>query len=113
MTLALSTVAVCEAMGIDRKLGMDSGVLAGILNTSTARCWSSDSYGPCLASTRKFPASNNCNSGGGSQLMLKNLGLALEAALEAKVPILLATASQSHYQILCRYLDLARRTLVY
>jgi hypothetical protein len=30
-----------------RRLGMDPKVLAGILNTSTGRCWSSDTYNPC------------------------------------------------------------------
>ncbi len=34
--------AVCSV-----KLGMDPKKLAGILNTSSGRCWSSDTYNPC------------------------------------------------------------------
>ena len=38
---------VCEAMKLGEELGIDTKVLAGIMNTSTARCWSSDTYNPC------------------------------------------------------------------
>ncbi|KAH9261121.1 3-hydroxyisobutyrate dehydrogenase [Batrachochytrium salamandrivorans] len=107
MILASSMVAVCEAMNMGQKLGMDSKVLAGILNTSTARCWSSDSYNPVPGVMPNVPSSNNYDGGFGSQLMLKDLGLALEAALEVKAPIPLASASQSLYQILCQNPSLA------
>lgn len=107
MILASSMAAVCEAMNMGRKLGMDSKVLAGILNTSTARCWSSDSYNPVPGVMPNVPSSNHYEGGFGSQLMLKDLGLALEAALEVKAPVPLASASQSLYQILCQNPSLA------
>jgi len=47
MILAVSMLGVSEAMNLGVKLGMDRNKLAGILNTSTARCWSSDTYNPC------------------------------------------------------------------
>jgi len=41
--LAISMIGVSEAMNLGVKLGMEANTLAGIFNTSTARCWSSDS----------------------------------------------------------------------
>lgn len=39
-------IGVSEAMNLGVSLGMDPKVLAGIFNTSSARCWSSDTYNP-------------------------------------------------------------------
>lgn len=46
LLLAVSMVGTCEAMNLGEKLGIDPKKLAGILNTSTGRCWSSDTYNP-------------------------------------------------------------------
>eukprot|EP00659_Diplonema_papillatum_P018017 gene18017-27746_t len=46
LLLASSMVAVSEAMLIGTKLGCDPKTLAKVLNTSTGRCWSSDTYNP-------------------------------------------------------------------
>jgi len=59
LVLAISMVAVAEGMNLGVKLGMDPKKLAGIFNTSSARCWSSDTYNPCpgvgrWASQRSF-----------------------------------------------------------
>ncbi len=47
MVLAVSMVGVSEAMNLGVQLGIDPKVLAGIFNTSSARCWSSDTYVCC------------------------------------------------------------------
>lgn len=39
-------IGVSEAMSLGVKLGIDAKVLAGIFNTSSGRCWSSDTYNP-------------------------------------------------------------------
>ncbi len=46
LVLAISMIGVSEAMNLGMSLGMDPKVLAGIFNTSSARCWSSDTYNP-------------------------------------------------------------------
>ena len=43
--------AVAEAMALGISLGLDPKTLAGIFNTSSARCWSSDSYNPVPVDT--------------------------------------------------------------
>ena len=47
MIVGVTMLGVSEAMNLGVKLGMDRNKLAGIFNTSTSRCWSSDTYNPC------------------------------------------------------------------
>jgi len=42
MLLAISMIGTAEAMNLGIKLGMDRAKLAGVLNTSSGRCWSSE-----------------------------------------------------------------------
>ena len=55
-------IGVCEAMNMG-KLGMDATKLAGILNTSTARCWSSDTYNPTPGVMENVPSSRDYEGG--------------------------------------------------
>ena len=98
MVLATSMISICEAMNLGIKLGMDPKTLAGIMNTSTARCWSSDSYNPVPGVMPNVPSSRDYEGGFGSLLMLKDLGLVLEAARDASAPIPLGSASHAIYQ---------------
>ena len=98
MVLATSMISVCEAMNLGVKMGMDPKVLAGIMNTSTARCWSSDSYNPVPGVLPNVPSANNYDGGFGSHLMLKDLGLVLEAARDANAPIPLGSVAHALYQ---------------
>ena len=49
MLLAVHMTGVAEAMNLGETLGMDRKVLASIINTSTGRCWASDTYNPVSA----------------------------------------------------------------
>ena len=42
LLLGISMIGVCEAMSLGAALGIDPQVLAGILNSSSGRCWSSE-----------------------------------------------------------------------
>ena len=46
LALAIQMASVAEAAALGRRLGLDQKVLADIFNSSSARCWSSDSYHP-------------------------------------------------------------------
>ena len=46
LLLGISMVGVSEAMALGDALGIDTKVLAGIINSSTGRCWSSEVYNP-------------------------------------------------------------------
>ncbi|KYQ88873.1 3-hydroxyisobutyrate dehydrogenase [Tieghemostelium lacteum] len=80
LVLGISMVGVSEAMNLGVKLGMDPKKLAGIFNTSSARCWTSELYNPCPGVLENSPASRGYTGGFGSALMNKDLGLAVDSA---------------------------------
>ncbi|MDH4609114.1 3-hydroxyisobutyrate dehydrogenase [Pseudomonas sp. BN102] len=98
MLLGISMIGVAEAMALGVSLGMDAKVLAGIINTSSGRCWSSDTYNPFPGVLDSTPAARGYSGGFGSDLMLKDLGLATEAAKQARQPVILGSVAQQLYQ---------------
>lgn len=53
------------------RLGLDPKLLAKILNMSSGRCWSSDTYNPVPGVMEGVPSGNNYQGGFGTQLMAK------------------------------------------
>lgn len=98
LMLAVGMIATSEAMALATELGMDARVFAGIVNTSSGRCWSSDTYNPYPGVLEHVPASNGYAGGFGTDLMLKDLALVTEAARSARVPVLLGAVAQQVYQ---------------
>lgn len=98
MLLGISMIAVAEAMALGTALGMDAKLLAGIINTSTGRCWSSEAYNPYPGVLEQAPAARGYSGGFGTDLMLKDLGLATEAAKQARQPVPLGALAQQLYQ---------------
>jgi len=89
---------IAEGMTLAAKLGMDPKVFAAIVNTSSGRCWSSDTYNPYPGVLENVPASRSYSGGFGSDLMLKDLTLATDAAKNAKLPVMLGALAQQIYQ---------------
>ena len=98
MLLAITMIGTAEAMNLGVSLGMDPAVLAGIINTSSGRCWSSDTYNPYPDVMDNVPASRGYSGGFGTDLMLKDLGLATEAAKQVRQPVALGALAQQLYQ---------------
>ncbi len=98
LLLGISMIGVSEAMALGNALGIDTGVLAGIINSSTGRCWSSDTYNPWPGIIDTAPAARGYTGGFGADLMLKDLGLATEAARQAHQPVVLGAVAQQLYQ---------------
>lgn len=98
MLLGISMIGVAEAMALGVALGMDAKTLAGVINTSSGRCWSSDTYNPFPGLLDNVPASRGYSGGFGSDLMLKDLGLATEAAKQVRQPVILGALAQQLYQ---------------
>ncbi|GAB3481977.1 3-hydroxyisobutyrate dehydrogenase [Azotobacter salinestris] len=98
LLLGISMIGVAEAMSLGVALGMDPKVLAGILNSSSGRCWSSDTYNPFPGVMDNVPAARGYTGGFGTDLMLKDLGLASEAARQVRQPVFLGALAQQLYQ---------------
>ncbi len=99
LLLGISMIGVSEAMNLGTALGIDAKVLAGIINTSSGRCWSSDTYNPYPGVMDNVPAARGYSGGFGAELMLKDLGLALDAAKLSKQPVVLGALAQQLYQM--------------
>lgn len=98
LVLGITMAGVAEAMSLGEALGIDPKVLGGIINTSTGRCWSSDTCNPFPGVVETAPSSRDYTGGFGTDLMLKDLGLATDAAKSARQPVYLGALAQQLYQ---------------
>ena len=98
LVLGITMAGVAEAMALGEALGIDPKVLGGIMNTSTGRCWSSDTYNPYPGVIETAPSSRGYTGGFGTDLMLKDLGLATDAAKGAHQPAYMGALAQQLYQ---------------
>lgn len=98
LVLGITIAGVAEAMSLGEALGIDPKVLGGIINTSTGRCWSSDTYNPFPGVIDTAPSSRGYTGGFGTDLMLKDLGLAGDAAKSVRQPVYLGALAQQLYQ---------------
>lgn len=100
LILAVSMIGVSEGMNLGVKMGVDPKVLAGIINVSSGRCWSSDTYNPCPGVMDNVPSARNYQGGFGSSLMKKDLGLAATAAMDARISIPMASLAHQIYTLI-------------
>jgi 3-hydroxyisobutyrate dehydrogenase len=98
LMLAIEMIGTSEGMTLASKLGMDPKVFAQIVNTSSGRCWSSDTYNPYPGVLENVPASRDYTGGFGANLMLKDLTLVTDAARSAGQPVMLGALAQQIYQ---------------
>lgn len=98
MMLAVEMIATSEAMTLAVRLGMDAKVFASIVNTSSGRCWSSDTYNPYPGVLENAPAARGYAGGFGADLMLKDLGLVADAARAARHPVIMGAMARELYQ---------------
>ncbi|KAG0254013.1 hypothetical protein DFQ27_007090 [Actinomortierella ambigua] len=97
MLLGISMIATSETMNLGVRMGMDPKLLAGILNTSSGRCWSSEVYNPCPGVLENSAASRGYTGGFGTPLMAKDMRLAVNAAVETRSTVLLGALAQQLY----------------
>ncbi|CAM9365308.1 unnamed protein product [Ectocarpus fasciculatus] len=101
LSLAISMIGVAEAMSLGSKMGMDAKVLASVLNSSTARCWSSEAYNPFPGVMENVPSSRDFQGGFAASLMEKDLHLALQAASESSQSLPMGAHAHQLYSRLC------------
>jgi len=98
MLLGISMIGVSEAMNLGIRAGMNPARLAEIVNSSSGRCWSSDTYQPVPDIMPNVPSSKNYDGGFAVKLMLKDLGLAQEAAKSTGAPTFMGALAAQIYQ---------------
>lgn len=82
--LALNNLATAEAMNLGLRLGLQSGTLGQVINSSTGYCWPSQKNNPVMGITPGAPVENGYAGGFGIELMIKDLMLAGQAAKGSK-----------------------------
>jgi 3-hydroxyisobutyrate dehydrogenase len=98
MLLAIHMIGTAETLQLGVNLGLDPKVLSQIMLQSSGRNWSLELYNPYPGVMDNVPASRNYTGGFAGNLMNKDLGLALEAALQTQSGVPLGSLAKSLYQ---------------
>ncbi|KAL9263496.1 putative 3-hydroxyisobutyrate dehydrogenase, mitochondrial [Drosera capensis] len=102
LSLAVSMMGISEALALGRSLGISCRTLTTVFNSSSARCWSSDSYNPVPGVMQHVPSSNHYHGGFASRLMAKDLNLALTSAREVGAAHPLTSQAYEAFDKLCK-----------
>ena len=103
LALAAQMAGICEAMNLGEALGVDPIVLADVMNSSTAKCWSCEvnNPNPDVAKVKGMTAAaKNYEGGFASKLMLKDIGLAMEAAQDEGIAVPVGALAKELYRMI-------------
>jgi len=90
----VSAVAVSEAFRIAEGFGVDAKVLTDVISKSSGNTWVMEHMHPVPGLVARSASSNDYAPGFMTDLMAKDLGLAVNAARELRVPVVVAPAAQ-------------------
>lgn len=97
MALGVIMAVTGEAIALGVKHGLDPKVLSQMMAVSTSRSWATEVCNPWPGVLENAPASRGYSGGFGSDLMLKDLGLAVEAAMGVGATIPLGELARNLY----------------
>ena len=98
MILGATMAVTCEAFALADKLGLDRQKLFDVVSTSSGYSWTMNAYCPAPGIGPESPADNGYQPGFASELMLKDLRLALQAAIAADADIPIGEAALRIYE---------------
>jgi 3-hydroxyisobutyrate dehydrogenase len=97
LLLGIAMAGTCEALRVGLAGGLDPKALSEIMRQSSGGNWVLERYNPCPGVMETAPASRGYRGGFPVDLMLKDLGLALEAAAAGGVDAPLGRLSRELY----------------
>jgi len=97
MALGVIMAVTGEAIALGAAHGLDPTVLSQMMAVSTARSWATEVCNPWPGVLENAPASRGYTGGFGNDLMLKDLGLAAEAAMGVGASIPLGELARNLY----------------
>lgn len=110
LVLGVEQIVVAEAMLLGQSLGLDPAVLASVINSSTGGCWSSlvNNPVPSALPDKSPPCERDYEGGFATALMLKDMGLASDIAVQRKSPLPMGEAAKDIYsKVVERHPELA------
>ncbi|TXH49040.1 MAG: 3-hydroxyisobutyrate dehydrogenase [Desulfurellales bacterium] len=99
MLLAISMIGTCEAFALAGKLGLDHQVFFDIASKSSGQCWSMTSYCPVPGPVPAAPSNRDYEGGFATDLMAKDLRLAMDAAASVGAATPLGAQARALYQL--------------
>jgi 3-hydroxyisobutyrate dehydrogenase len=90
----VSAVAVSEAFRIAEGFGVDAKVLTDVISKSSGNTWVMEHMHPVPGLVPRSASSHDYAPGFMTDLMAKDLGLAVDAARQLRVPVVVAPAAQ-------------------
>jgi 3-hydroxyisobutyrate dehydrogenase len=97
MALGVIMAVTGEALALGTAHGLDAKVLSQMMAVSTGRSWATEVCSPWPGVLENAPASRGYTGGFGNDLMLKDLGLAAEAAMSVGASIPLGELARNLY----------------
>lgn len=97
LLLGVLMSGTCEALNLGMENGLDPKVLSDIMLQSSGRNWALELYNPCPGVMDSAPASNQFQPGFMSKLMLKDLGLGMDAAAHSQTAIPMGSLARNLY----------------
>ncbi|MBV6271991.1 3-hydroxyisobutyrate dehydrogenase [Alcaligenaceae bacterium CGII-47] len=100
MLLGILMAGTSEALALGVANGLDPKVLSDIIAKSSGRNWATELYNPWPGVMENVPSSKGYAGGFGVDLMLKDLGLATEAAVHGRATTPLGELARNLYSML-------------
>jgi 3-hydroxyisobutyrate dehydrogenase len=99
MLLGIQMIGTCEAIRLGMANGIDPKLLSEIMSKSSGRNWALEVYNPCPGVMENVPAGRNYGGGFGVDLMLKDLGLAVENSLSTGSSTPMGSLARNLYNV--------------
>jgi 3-hydroxyisobutyrate dehydrogenase len=99
MALGVIMAVTGEALALGVSHGLDPQALSAMMAVSTGRSWATEVCNPWPGVKPDAPASRGYAGGFGNDLMLKDLGLAVEAALQVGAAVPLGELARNLYAL--------------
>lgn len=98
MILGATMIATCEAFVMAQKLGLNLKTFYDISSKASGQSWSMTSYCPVPGVGPQSPADNDYRGGFATNLMLKDLLLAMQAAEQVQAAVPMGARAAELYQ---------------
>ena len=94
LVAGVAAVAVSEAFRIAEGFGVDPKVLTDVISKSSGNTWVMEHMHPVAGIVPRSASTNDYAPGFMTDLMAKDLGLAVNAARELRIPVIVSPAAQ-------------------
>ncbi|PWU18743.1 MAG: 3-hydroxyisobutyrate dehydrogenase, partial [Candidatus Rokuibacteriota bacterium] len=95
----VAAVAISEAFRIAEGFGVDPAVVTEVISKSSGHTWVMEHMHPVPGLVARAASTNSYEPGFMTDLMCKDLGLAVDAARALRVPVFAAPAAQQLYRL--------------